>query len=222
MLCGFMALGGSAWMIFISSLNTMVQRLAPSWVRARVLAVFLLVFQGSAALGSVVWGLVAEHKGVTLALLLSGAGTAASILLRFLVDVPRVDLDLSPWIRGKTPRLVMPADYGPDEGPVLVTVEYRVDPSRAATFLEAVQRLGRLRRRDGATRWGIFRDTETPDHYVETFIVASWAEHLRQHERSVRADQPVREAVHGSAREVSTAHHFIYARPRDGSGTAAR
>jgi hypothetical protein len=89
-----------------------------------------------------------------------------------------------------------------------------VDPSRAATFLEAVHRLGRLRRRDGASRWGIFRDTETPDRYIETFIVASWAEHLRQHERAVRADQPVREAVHGSARETPTVHHFIYARQR--------
>jgi MFS family permease len=212
-LCGFMALGGSAWMIFISSLNTMVQQLAPSWVRARVLAVFLLVFQGSIALGSVVWGLTAEHKGVTLALVLAGSGTAASILLRLIAHLPRVDVDLSPWIRGKTPRLVMATDYDPDDGPVLVTVEYRVDPSRAATFLEAVHRLGRLRRRDGASRWGVFRDAETPDRYVETFIVASWAEHLRQHERAVRADQPVREAVHGSTRETII-HHFIYARRR--------
>jgi MFS family permease len=214
-LCGFMALGGSAWMIFISNVNTMVQRLAPSWVRARVLSVFLLVFQGSVALGSVVWGLAAEHRGIALALLVAGAGTAASIILRFFADLPRIDdLDLSPWIRGKTPRLVMPADYDPEDGPVLVAVEYRVDASRTAFFLEAVQRLGRLRRRDGASRWGIFRDTEEPDRYVETFIVASWAEHLRQHERSVRADKPVREAVVGSAREVPVVHHFVYARPR--------
>jgi hypothetical protein len=145
-------------------------------------------------------------------MVLAGAGTAASIFLRLFAVLPRADLDVSPWIRGKTPRLLTITDYDPDDGPVLVTVKYRVDASRASAFLEAVQRLGRLRRRDGATRWGIFRDTETPDSYVETFVVASWAEHLRQHERAVQADQPVREAVHGSAREA-TIHHYVYARP---------
>jgi hypothetical protein len=102
-------------------------------------------------------------------------------------------------------------DYGPDDGPVLVTVEYRVDAHRVATFIEAVHRLGRLRRRDGATRWGVFRDTQSPDRYLETFIVNSWAEHLRQHERSVRADRPVEEAVHRSAREAPIVRHFLYA-----------
>jgi hypothetical protein len=120
---------------------------------------------------------------------------------------------LSPWIRGKTPRLLTVANYDPEDGPVLVAVEYRVDPTREAAFLEAAQRLGRLRRRDGATRWGIYRDTETPDCFVETFIVASWAEHLRQHERSVGADRPVREDVHGSLRAAPVIRHYVYARP---------
>jgi hypothetical protein len=138
----------------------------------------------------------------------------ATILLRFIASLPRVDVDLSPWIRGKTPRLLTVANYDPEDGPVLATVEYRAEPSREAAFLEAVQRLGRLRRRDGASRWGIYRDTEVPDRFVETFIVASWAEHLRQHERTVRADRPVREAVGGSSRETPVIHHFVYVRSR--------
>jgi MFS family permease len=210
-LCGFMTFGGSAWIIFISILTTMVQQLAPSWVRARVLAVFLLVFQGGVALGSFVWGLAAERRSVAFAFVLAGSGTAASILLRFFARLPNVDVDLSPWIHWNAPGPVAAADYGPDDGPVLVTIEYRVDPHRAAAFLEAVHRLGRLRRRDGASRWNVFRDTQFPDRYVETFIVNSWAEHLRQHERPVRADRPVEEAVHRSAREPPTIRHFVYA-----------
>lgn len=210
-LCGFMVFGGAAWMIFISTLNTMVQLLAPSWVRARVLAVFLLVFQGSVALGSFVWGLAAEHRSLAFAFVIASAGTAASILLRFFARLPGVDVDLSPWVHWNTPKSVAAMDNGPDDGPVLVTVEYHVEPDRVSTFLEAVHRLGRLRRRDGASRWSVYRDTALPDRYLETFIVDSWAEHLRQHERSVRADRPIEEAVHRSAREAPTVRHYIYA-----------
>jgi MFS family permease len=210
-LCGLMALGGAAWMIFISMLNTMVQQSAPSWVRARVLAVFLLVFQGSVALGSFVWGLAADRRGIALAFAMAGAGAAISILLRFFAPLPRVDVDMSPWVHWDAPLTVAAMDPGPDDGPVLVTLEYHVDPQRTAVFLEAVHRLGRLRRRDGASRWGIFRDTQAPDRYVESFVVNSWAEHLRQHERSVRADRPVEEAVTRSAREKPIVRHLLYA-----------
>ncbi len=209
-LCAFLIFGGAAWIVFISTLNTMMQQLAPSWVRARVLAAFLLVFQGSVALGSIVWGLAAERRGIPFALTLASAGTAASILLRFVARLPNADLDVTPWVHWNAPPGSLQTGAG--DGPVLVTVEYRVDPEHAATFLEAVHRLGRLRRRDGASRWGIFRDTETPDRYVETFVVSSWAEHLRQHERSVHADRPVEEAVQGSAREKPTVRHLLYAR----------
>ncbi len=211
-LCGFMILGGSAWIIFISILNTMMQQMAPSWVRARVLAAFLLVFQGSLALGSFVWGLVAQRRGIAFALLLAGGGTAASILLRFLGRFPQADVDLNPWVHWSAPNLVALPDFDPQDGPVLVAIEYHVDPSRATTFLEAVHRLGRLRRRDGASRWGIYRDAKLPDRYLETFIVNSWAEHLRQHVRSVVADRPVEEAVGHSARETPTVRHFLYSR----------
>ena len=211
-LCGLMILGGSAWMIFISTLNTMVQQLAPSWVRARVLAAFLLVFQGSVTLGSFVWGLLAERRGIAFALILASAGTAASILLRSIARLPQADDDLSPWLHWSAPTIMAGQNFGPDDGPVLVAIEYHVDPERAATFTVAVHRLGRLRRRDGASQWGIFRDTAAPDRYLETFIVDSWAEHLRQHERPVKADRPVEEAVQHSAREAPIIRHFIYSR----------
>ena len=209
-LCAFMVAGGAGWMIFISMLNTMVQQLAPSWVRARVLAVFLLVFQGSMALGSVVWGFTAEYGGVALALTIAGIGAAATILLRFVAPLPSVDVDLSVWSHWPALRSVADLGYDLDDGPVLVTLEYHVDPQQEPAFLEAVRRMGRLRRRDGASQWGIFRDTERPDHWLETFVVNSWAEHARQHERAIAADRPMEEGVRRSTRAAPVVRHFLY------------
>jgi quinol monooxygenase YgiN len=83
-----------------------------------------------------------------------------------------------------------------DEGPVLVTVEYRVDPVHADAFTEAMDEIERLRRRDGAIRWGLFQDAADPLRWVETFVVESWVEHLRQHERVTMSDLALRERVY--------------------------
>lgn len=207
----FMLLGGAGWMAFLSTTNAMVQRLAPAWVRARVLAVSLLVFQGSLALGSVVWGFSAERAGLGLALLLAGAGVAATALLRFVAPLPDVEVDLSTWNHWPVPAPVEELGHDLEDGPVLVTVEYRVDPEQVTAFVEAVHGLGRLRRRDGASRWGIYFDTDAPDRYIETFIVSSWAEHLRQHERAIAADRLVEEAVRRQVREGPVVRHYLYA-----------
>ena len=120
----FMLVGGAAWMTFISLLTTTVQQLAPAWVRARVGAVFLLAFEGSLALGSLVWGLVAEHDGVSVALLTAGVGTAAAMLLRFVAPMPSVDVDLTTCgFVGASPRGIADLGYDVNDGPVLVSIE---------------------------------------------------------------------------------------------------
>jgi hypothetical protein len=81
----------------------------------------------------------------------------------------------------------------PEEGPVLVTVEYRIDRNRAPEFLDAIHDYQRIRRRDGATRWGVFCDAEIPGLYLENFVVDSWAEHARQHDRFTLADRKFEE-----------------------------
>ena len=46
------------------------------------------------------------------------------------------------------------------------------------------------RLRTGATEWGLYRDGEMEQRFVEFFIVPSWEEHLRQHrERQTGFDQ---------------------------------
>ncbi len=209
-----MLVSGGAWIAFISLANALVQTLAPDWVRARLLAIFLLVTQGGLAAGSALWGTVATRVSVDAALLWAGLSTIATTALALVARLPDSPGDLSPWNHWRMPVIVEDADPELDQGPVLVTVEYRVEAQHAEAFVSAMQRYGRVRRRDGAFRWGIFRDLERADVYVETFLVASWAEHLRQHERLTRRDQQLEELIAGYARERPAVRHLIYAEPR--------
>ncbi len=210
-----MLVGGGAWISFISLISALVQSLAPDWVRARVLAVFMLVFQGSMAAGSAVWGAVGERAGIPTALLWAGLGTIATTALGLVSRLPDATADLSPWNHWRLPAILKEMGPGLDEGPVLVTVEYIVDRQRVAEFVEAMHQYQRVRRRDGASRWGIFHDTETPDRYVETFLVNSWAEHLRQHDRQTLADRELEDRIRIYVRADPRVRHLIYARPHE-------
>src|SRR2546425_7084509 len=131
-------LGGAAWIVFVAVLSALSQALAPDWVRARAQAVYILVFQGSIAIGSAVWGAVGERLGLQLALAAAGVGTVATAALRFRARLPDAPADLSIWPLWRVP--AVPADLEPDvdEGPVLVTVEYQVEPDHVAGFIAAV------------------------------------------------------------------------------------
>ncbi len=204
---------GLAWMSTMSTLLVAAQRAVPGWVRARALAVTFLVIQGGLAVGSLLWGALAAHAGIPAALVGAAAGLVLGLAAAPRHRVAGIDaLDLTPAARRPLPDAVGVAD--PDEGPVLVIVEYRIDPARAADYTRAMHELARLRRRDGAVEWGLFRDAADPGRYLETFLVDSWAEHLRQHERVTAVDRAVQDraaAFHlGPGRPLVT--HLIAAR----------
>jgi MFS family permease len=205
-----MIIGGAAWVIFISLINALVQNLAPDWVRARVLAIFILVYQGSFALGSAAWGAVAQRAGLRIALLYAGIGTIGSVVFALFAKLPESTADPSPWNHWRMPVVVREATADLHRGPVLVTVEYTVIPERQAEFVAAIHQYGRIRRRDGAYRWGIFRDTEVADRYLEIFLVNSWAEHLRQHERQTQADREVEQRLSSYLARDPEVRHLIY------------
>jgi hypothetical protein len=105
------------------------------------------------------------------------------------------NVDLTPSLHWAAP--VVSHEIEDDRGPVLVTVEYRIDPARRRAFLARLDRFGRERRRDGAYRWGVFEDTADPARFIETFLVDSWLEHLRQHQRVTNADRVLQTQVQG-------------------------
>lgn len=124
------------------------------------------------------------------------------------------ELDLTPSMHWAEPVVVWEPD--PEDGPVLVTVEYCIAPEQAREFVRAMRDVRRLRHRDGAMRWGLFVDVAEPSRYVETFLVESWAEHLRQHERVTAADRAVEERARSFHRGDAPPRvsHLISARAR--------
>jgi MFS family permease len=218
-LAAVMLVGGAAWVIFISLINALVQNLAPDWVRARVLAIFILVYQGSYALGTAAWGAVAQRSGVGTALVYAGMGTIATAAIALFAQLPDSTADLSPWNHWRMPVVLGEIGADVEKGPVLVTIEYAVIPKRTAEFVDAMHEYGRMRRRDGAYRWAIFRDTEVADRYLEIFLVNSWAEHLRQHERQTQADRELEGRIYSHLSGEPTVRHLIDAYATEGDRT---
>lgn len=211
-----MLLGGAAWVNFISLISALIQNLAPDWVRARVLAIFILVYQGSFALGSAAWGVVAQRGGLRVALVCAGVGTIGSVTFVLFAKLPDSTADLSPWNHWRLPVVIKEVESEVHQGPVLVAIRYSVVREHEAEFVDAIHAYGRIRRRDGAYRWGIYRDTEVADHYMEIFLVNSWAEHLRQHERQTQADGELERRLHRYVAGEPEVRHLIYAYSKDG------
>lgn len=213
LLCIVMVVGGVAWITIMSTFNVAAQVTVPAWVRARALAVYGIVAQGGMAAGSVFWGLVAEHLSLSMTLLSAGAVVAAAVAVtaRYRLRLEQA-IDFTPSPHWPEPNLsTQPA---PNAGPVLVTVEYIVDAARAQDFAAAMQGVRTQRLRDGAYRWGLYNDSAIPTRFVETFVIESWAEHLRQHERVTVADkeaEDIARAFHIGATTPKVSH-LIYAR----------
>ena len=209
---------GAAWLVMLSLFNVAIQIAVPGWVRARVLAVYMLVFAGGLSAGSAVWGAVASRQGLKAALLYSAAGLAVlglAAALRYRVTLDE-DADLTPSLHWPEPHLIL--EPQPEQGPVLITVEYLINPEDAREFSRAMQAVSVIRRRDGAIRWGLFQDAANPGRFVETFIVETWMEHRRQHERMTKADRVIEKRafsfhIGGDRPRVQ---HLLYAYGRRG------
>jgi hypothetical protein len=164
----------------------------PEWVRGRGLAIFLTAFFGAMTLGSAVWGKVASVQGVPTTLILAAACAAIGMI----VTAPwrlqtAAKLDLTPSMHWRTPVFVHPIED--DQGPILLTVEYMIDPKNLKPFLALIQEIGLERKRDGAYAWGVFEDTQVSGRIVETFLIQSLLElrHLRT--RVTMADRLIEE-----------------------------
>jgi MFS family permease len=188
--CVAMVAAGAAWLVLLTGFNASAQSALASWVRGRGLAVYLLVFFGGMAGGSWLWGLVAAHAGPHAALVAAALGLVVGLAATARFRLPAGEgPDLAPSRHWPAPAVVGAADA--DRGPVLVTVEYRIDPGNAEAFARAMRDVRRIRLRDGAFRWDLLVDPADPGRYVESFMVESWLEHLRQHERITMADREV-------------------------------
>jgi MFS family permease len=221
-------LSGMAWTSAASSLNIAVQFSVPAWVQARTLGIYQMVFQGGLAIGSAFWGGLAERHGTPMALSLAAAALLAGLPLarRFSVSRGTV-LDHSPGrltsaLNRAGPQIII--EPNPEDGPVMVTVTFRIDPARASEFIEAALELGRVRRRDGAVRWSLFADPFDPARYMETYVLESWVERQRQLERFTVADHAIRNRVfafHVDTRPPEVSRMILAHAPSHRAGPAA-
>jgi MFS family permease len=187
-----MFLVGMAYISVANSLTVAAQVAMPNWVRARGMAIYQMALMGGAAAGSLLWGQVAEAIGVQGAVLASAVfGLAVLLLTRSRSVEGGADLDFTPASVRAAPEPAF--DIAPDAGPVMVTLEYQIDPARAAAFAEVMQRTRRARLRQGALSWGLFRDVAVPGRYVEYFVDENWIEHQRRLERFSAFDAELRD-----------------------------
>jgi predicted MFS family arabinose efflux permease len=187
-------IAGTSWIWAVATLNVSAQISLPEWVRGRGLAIYVTMMFGALTLGSIVWGQIARASSVPIALFIATAGALITIpLTRHWQLRTGAGADLSPSMDWPTP--VVNLDVDRDAGPVMVTVEYRVAPANRAQFLAGLDRLSHERSADGAYAWGIFEDVAEPGRFLETFLVESWLEHLRQHERVTNADRVLQEHI---------------------------
>jgi MFS family permease len=196
-------LSGFCWTSTMASINTSVQVSVPAWVQARSLGTYMMTFQGGLALGSIVWGFIAEHSSTPISLMCAAGGMALTFpfVRRFRIlrgGVP--DNTPHQWKRA-APELAPFPGSGDDDGdpaeagPVRISVEFRIPIESYAEFTQRIHRLRGVRLRDGALRWGIYRDAANPEHLNETFIMESWLDYLRSRERVTAHDERIRKEV---------------------------
>ncbi len=179
---------GACWTSSVTLFNVGVQLSAPRWVAGRALAAFQAAIAGGIAVGSWGWGYLANHIGVENTLLISGAIMMASPLLARWMRMPPVggrneqSLEV---IADPEVRLSLSAR----SGPIVVEIEYRVDPGRARLFYAIMQRVQLNRQRNGAYGWSIARDIADPELWTERYHCPTWHDYLRQRNRSTQAER---------------------------------
>ncbi len=187
-------LGGSCWIAAVASYNSAVQILVPDWVKARALALYQTAIYGGLALGSFLWGHFAGTLGVQGALLAAGCLLLVSVALLYNSRLP----ELNPGSIARAPS-TLPGEptfiFDTQRGSVLVTIEYRIPAERTRDFVRAAKALRRLRLRNGAERWALYRDISDKEAWQEVFLVDNWIAHLRMLDRMTLEDKTIIDTV---------------------------
>jgi quinol monooxygenase YgiN len=185
-----MALAGMAWIAVANSLTVAAQMALPDWVRARGMSIYQMALMGSTATGAALWGQVATwtniHESLAIA---AGSGVVLMAVAQRLVTDRGIEEDLTPSSVFKVPQMQAP----PRAGRIQVNIEYRIDPARAAEFLELMQDSRRSRMRQGALDWQVLQDMYDPGRIIEQVTDESWTEHLRRFDRVSAADVQLRD-----------------------------
>jgi MFS family permease len=185
---------GAGWVLALSTFNVAVQLSAPRWVVGRALALYQTAAFGGLASGSWLWGRLAEAQDLRVALLAAAGTLLASVAVGLRLPLSQSEpRDLDPLRSYREPATAVPVQA--QTGPVVVTIEYRIDEGDAVAFLNAMAERRRIRRRDGAHRWALLRDLHDPQVWVERYTTATWLDYLRHNTRITRDDAYIPERL---------------------------
>lgn len=184
-----MFFAGLAWISSANSLTVSAQFALPDWVRARGMSIYQISIMGASALGAALWGQVATISSVQASLATAAvSGILVMMGAYWLARDRSTSEDLTPYREFNAPVVEAP----PAAGRVVMTIEYLIDPARAADFLELMQESRRSRLRQGALKWELLSDIERPGRYIEQVTDESWTEHRRRFDRITAADADLR------------------------------
>ncbi len=185
-LCGF------SWMTVSSVLIAAAQQAIPSWIRGRALSIYLMAQYGSIAIGSTVWGLLANQFSLSWALFIASIGLMISTFLTQVFTLAKIkDIDHTPYTYFHAP--VSQEELNDGQGPIMVNVEYKISMDELAGFIRIMRKMRRIRLREGAFFWKLFKDAETSGRYIECFMSESWVEHLRLNQHVSVSDFKIQE-----------------------------
>lgn len=185
---------GAAWVLALSLFNVTVQLSTPRWVVARALAIYQTATFGGMAIGSWVWGGIAQSYGWSNALLLASVLLALGVVMGVWLRAPELsDSDLSPANQFRAPLLAL--DLRGRSGPIMVMVDYQIDHADVPEFLRLMAQRRAIRRRDGARGWALLRDLENPEQWSESYHIATWDDYVRHNLRRTTTDAEVTEAL---------------------------
>ncbi len=187
-----MMLSGASWIITANSISISAQLALPSWIRARGMSIFQMSLMGGSALGAGIWGYLAEHTSVTTAVIAGSVFGIISVLLSNHLKLEGgSEEDLTPVCPIEQP---MPdRDIDHDVGPVMISVEYQIDPKKMYEFQTVMKKARDARLRQGAVSWSFFEDAEQEGKCLEYFIFETWADYLRRFDRFTTNDLKLQE-----------------------------
>lgn len=210
-LVGLMAsfIAGLSWIIVLPTLASLAQLALPDWIRGRGMAIYTTTLFGAMGIGSILWGQIGNYVGISYTHYIAGLTILLTLFLSKSWQLHRdSDIDITPSDHWENPLTAIPIQN--DDGPVLVTISYAVLAQYREVFLKDMEFIRRQRIRTGAYFWETFENIEKPNVFIETFLVESWLEHLRQHERTIKHDLIVRNRINTYLEDGSVAiSHYV-------------
>ena len=204
------ALAGISWTVSASELWIAGQRAMPDWARGRMNAVHMVASQGGVALGGILWGWSANSLGLGVTLIGGAILLTASLVLAIPLSINfahSLNLDPEPLEAAHD----FPLEPKPNDGPVTVTVESVIRPEDREEFLSLIDQLRLIFLRNGALIYRVDENLENPGTFRTEMVVASWAEHVRQHSRTTKAETELAERawrLHAGEDEPRVRHYI--------------